>query len=484
MADYKKIEIGIVLRYYKRPDIQEAIIREADNKEIAISYGGTGYGKRPDVLHYPRDVLEMVKQGGTSFHCSEELWHNPLNIVTGMKARELDELRKGWDLILDIDCPELEYSKIAGDLLVQALKHHGIKHVSVKFSGNHGFHLGIPFEAFPETIHNTPVKHMFPDGPRKIAAYLQDMIRQPLADRLLAKHPPHTIAKNVGKEPNELTTNGQFDPFKVLDIDTILIASRHLYRMPYSLNEKSGLASVVIEPDEILAFDKQNARPDLVNPTKTFLDRTKIIPGEAKKLLVNSLDHQVKIEPEVKQTKKTYEPVTEAIPEEYFPPCIQEISKGLEDGKKRALFILTNFLSSVGWSYDQIEDYLEKWNKRNPDPLREVTINGHLRHHKQSKKNAPPPNCINKAYMVDLGVCKPDGFCKANTQPRDENFAPRIKNPANYTKAKQRSIARLNEKKPRKKKTTKKPTSQTDHKQDSPPSDHPSPQSQTPHNDA
>lgn len=473
MADYKKIPISTVLKYYKRPEIQRAIVDAAEHKEIAMSYGGTGYGKRPDVLHYPRDILEMVKRGGTSFHCSEELWHNPLQVTTGMKPTELNELRKGWDLILDIDCPELEYSKIAGDLLVHALKHHGVKHISVKFSGNHGFHIGIPFEAFPATVNGKPVKDLFPDGPRRIASYLQDMIRDPLAQRLLEKHPLATIAQNIGKPANELSTNGRFNPFAVLAIDTVLIASRHLYRMPYSLNEKSGLVSTVIKPEDILTFDKNTARPELVKDTPPFLQRDPIIPGEARQLLVNAFDHNVKIEPDIEIKKKEYEPVTEAVPEEYFPPCIKTISQGLEDGRKRALFILLNFLKSVGWSYDQIETYLHQWNERNPEPLREVVINGHLRHHKNTKKKILPPNCTNKAYMVDLGVCNPDGFCKANTDPRNEKFAPRIKNPANYAVAKQRSIARLNERKPRKKKTTKQTTSQNDHKQDSPPDPHP-----------
>jgi len=454
MADYKKIHISTVLKYYKRPEIQDAIVREAEHKEIAMSYGGTGYGKRPDTLQYPRDVLEMVKRGGTSFHCSEELWHNPLQVTTGMRAQELNELRRGWDLILDIDCPELEYSKIAADLLVQALQHHGLNYISIKFSGNHGFHIGVPFEAFPETVHGTPVKHMFPDGPRKIAAYLQDMIAEPLASRLLAMHPTATIAQNVGKTPDELMTHGSFDAFKVLAIDTVLIASRHLYRMPYSLNEKSGLASVVITADEILPFNKEkHARPEHVKPDRLFLDRTRVTAGEARSLLIHAFDHKVKIHEDIAPAeKKEYEPVTSAVPEEYFPPCIQKILSGLEDGRKRALFILTNFLFSVGWSYTQIETFLFEWNKKNPEPLREVTIQGHLRHHKTNKKRVLPPNCVNKAYMVDLGVCAPDGFCKANTDPRDDNFSPRIKNPTNYAIFKQRNVARENEKKGAKKK--------------------------------
>ena len=61
-------------------------------------------------------------------------------------------LRKGWDLVIDIDCPYWPYSKIIADLVVKALRHHHISAISAKFSGNKGFHIGVPFEAFPQKI--------------------------------------------------------------------------------------------------------------------------------------------------------------------------------------------------------------------------------------------------------------------------------------------------------------------------------------------
>jgi hypothetical protein len=276
------------------------------------------------------------------------------------------------------------------------------------------------------------------------------MIRKPLADRLLEKHNLSTIAENIGRESGELIKEGVFDPFEVLDIDTILIASRHLYRMPYSLNEKSGLASVVITPEEILGFKKEDALPEKVVPTMQFLPRENVIRGEASKLVVQAFDFKAKIEPMIKIEKKEYEVPEEAVPDMFFPPCIKAISEGLQDGKKRAVFILINFLRSMGWSYEQVEEYIENWNEKNPEPLREVIWKGQLRHHKAMKKKVLPPNCANKAYMIDLGVCKPDGLCRANTEPGHENFAARIKNPANYARARQRMAAEHAEKQPKK----------------------------------
>ncbi len=440
MAEYQKIHISTLLKYYKRLEIQQALVSAGEHKEVAMSYGGTDYGKRPDVLSYPKDVLEMVKQGATSFHCSEELWSNPLQIATGMKPEEYNHLRTGWDLILDIDCKELEYSKIAADILIQALKHYGINCISVKFSGNHGFHIGVPFEAFPEFVNyngqNTPVKNLFPEGPRKIAGYLQGMINNVLRQKLLEKEAPAVIAQKSGKKVEEIIKQCVFDPFAVLAIDTVLIASRHLYRMPYSLNEKSCLVSVVIKPEQILSFDKSTASPEKVVPSMKFLERNKAVPNEAKNLFVQAFDaksvysHASAITQivEKKNAEKIFEPVASAIPEQYFPPCIQKISQGLTDGKKRALLILINFLNSIGWSYEQIENYVKEWNKKNPDPLRETYILGQLRYIKTKK--VLPPNCDNLAYMKGINVCFPDGFC------------PKIKNPVNYAIAKQRIAAK------------------------------------------
>lgn len=448
------IHLSTLLKHYKRREIQEEMIEAAKEKEIAVKYGDKGFGKRPDVLNHPNDVLEFAKNGATSFHCSEELWHNPLQIDTGMKRQELDDLRKGWDLVLDIDCPWLDYSQIAGDLLIHALKYHGIEHMGVKFSGNHGFHIAVPFEAMPEKVHNNDTKLLFPDGPRKIAMYLQEMIRNQLSNRLLEAETISQIMAKTKKKPEELMKQKRFDPFTLLSIDTVLISSRHMYRMPYSFNEKSGLVSIPINPKKIMDFDKSMAMAEKVSVENAFLPRKNIKSGEASKLLVQAFDYHPPVSMLNEKTKSLkqkadFEIPLSAVPENFFPPCIQNIAKGLQDGKKRAAFVLINFLTSLGWGYDKIETYLTEWNKRNPEPLRDQYYLGQLRYHQQQKKQALPPNCTNKAYMVGMGVCAPDSFCGANSEPGAEGFSPRIKNPVNYALKKQRLVNLTN--KPEKK---------------------------------
>ena len=130
------IHISTLLNYYKRPDVQEALVEAGRDREVGVYYArNTTYGKRPDILSYPRDILAFAQNGATSFHISEERWSNPLAIVTGMPRNEQDSLRSGWDLVIDIDCPWLEYSQVAAHVIVEKFRSMDISCFSVKFSG-------------------------------------------------------------------------------------------------------------------------------------------------------------------------------------------------------------------------------------------------------------------------------------------------------------------------------------------------------------
>lgn len=409
MAQYHKQDLKLVLAHYSRPEIIEQIVSHSHNKEVVGSFGGTGYAKRPDIVQYGNDILEQVKKGVTSFHASEELWLDPLNIETGMRPEQLNELRIGWDLLLDIDGSHIEYAKIASALIVKALLSYGIHNMSVKFSGNKGFHIGIPFESFPSQYNGKPLKDLFPTVPRAIASLLSQDIKQSLQKELLAFQSIDVIQKTVG---SAIIFEGVFDPFKAVDIDTIAITSRHLYRQVYSVNEKSGLVSVPINPKKILQFEREMV-PMVNCPISKFswLDRTKSVPGEASRLLLQAMDAYAQVvmrqEEEAlkkkmvrEQRAKEFEPLTEKIPEELFPPTIQALLEPLKDGKKRALFILTNFLRSVGYSAPETIARLDKWNQKHAEPLRASYFEGQMRYVTQDKDPVMPPNYDNDAYSI------------------------------------------------------------------------------------
>ena len=240
---------GALLRYYKRKDIQDAMVEHSLDKEVGVRYGD-GFGKRPDILKYPKEVIEWVKNGVTSFHVGEERWENPLELNSNLNRKQLDEIREGWDLLLDIDCKIFEYSKICAILIIRFLKYCGVKDISCKFSGGKGFHIGVPFEAFPSRIKDTETRLLFPEAPKKIAFYIKENIKEELGKRILelekgdfgqVKKKTELDKEIIRYEKNEFgdqVAKLEAEPF--LEIDTILIASRHLYRMPYSLHEGNG----------------------------------------------------------------------------------------------------------------------------------------------------------------------------------------------------------------------------------------------------
>ena len=477
------------LLYYKRKDIQRAIVTSCKDREVGVKYE-TGFGKRPDVLIYENDVLELVKKGATSFHISEELWSNPLQLSTELRKSDLNNLRIGWDLVLDIDCPYWFFSKLTTHLFIKALKQHAITAIGCKFSGNKGFHIGVSHKLFPEKVNNVPVKTLFPDGPKRIALYLLDYIsnnfisissgkivfddiytttieklanmtkktKKELSSFICPDCKRETECSELNKEeyicskcsyrifdskkflicpkckglmhkiqssesncvcgstkqPKEI-----FNPLSIINVDTLLISSRHMYRVPYSMHEKSDLVSVPIEPDEVLKFEKKQAEPDNVLTDKSFINTSSIKREEAKTLIIQAFDFQIK--KEAYKKSKVYDLPETAIPEEFFPPSIKQGLEGLQDGKKRFLFILINFLSTLGWTYPKIEELVYEWNSKNPEPLKQNYILGQLRYVKAQKKVIPPPNYTTGIYK-DLGLHEP------------ENIVRKYKNPVTYAK--------------------------------------------------
>jgi hypothetical protein len=394
--------------YYSRKEIQKIIFEFSKNREVVPIFF-YGFGKRPDALQYPSDVFELVKKGATSFHCSEELWSDPLKIQTGMNEKQLNELRTGWDFLIDIDSRYIDYSKILAELIINFLEFHGIKNLGLKFSGSKGFHILIPWKSFPKEVNETKTSNMFPEWPRIITRYITDRIEKKLIDKITELSKPGKYVRDF-KAPKEVIP------------DLILVSPRHLFRAPYSLHEKTALASIVINPGSVRNFELKDA-----DPVKLSEDKLKnFIPdaeeGEASELLMQALDWHKEKNPE--EEKKSFEFSNAKtiklsnLSEDNFPPCIKKILQGLEDGQNRSLFALINLFRSIGMEKDEIEQRIEEWNKKNNPRLKEGIIKSQLSWNYR-RRPMMPPNC--KEFYQGLGVCIPDSLCNI------------IKNPVNYT---------------------------------------------------
>ncbi len=471
----RKVQI-IAPAFYSRKDIQEKIFNFCKNRETVPRYL-EGFGKRPDILDYPSDIISLVKRGATSFHCSEEIWSDPLKINTDMSIEDYDQIRTGWDFLIDIDSKYLDYSKIAARLIIKFLEYHGVNNVGIKFSGSKGFHILIPWKSFPEEINGEKTSDKFPEWPRAIAAYIsesthdkltEEIIRMsnitpsyevsyiPTKENAVEKKVSYYLCEKCGSKMNSMKSvkknircnscnydmkklsekkiyyaesngdNSEKNPslFKkrittknLIDtVDIILVAPRHLFRAPYSLHEKTSLVSTVITKEELENFEVRMADP-LKIEVRDYAPSPK--KDEAKELLLQALDWaRKKSLPEKKKYEGTSIDIKGLkITEEMFPDIIKKILIGLkQDGRKRALSVLISFFSSLEFPKEYIEEKVYEWNKKNYKPLKEGYIKSQIEWGLRNKRL--PPN-YDKPLYKDL---IPEGFSTEG-----------LKNPINYT---------------------------------------------------
>lgn len=396
MGEREKPQDWKIRQYYQQQELVARIVRLSEYREIAPTYP-EGYGKRPDAINFPGDFNQLVENGAVAFHASVEKWRNPLLIDN---VKDEDKLREGWDLVIDIDCDySFELAKDTAELVIQELEEHGVENISIKFSGNRGFHIGVRGEAFPETIGGEHISNHYPELPRGLVNYLRENIEDEMIE-LVQKH---------GLE-DEMQVDDGVDPYQVSDIENDW-GSRHLFRMPYSIHDGSWLVSKPIRKDEISDFRKEDAEMDKIEFEVGFLNEYET--GEATNLAVQAMDYieeqRMERKEERKQrAEKDFERPEDAIPEKYFPPTINNILEGLEDGRKRGLFILINFLRTVGYSWEQIDAKIWDWNERNDEPLRDAYVKTQLDWHQRRGEDVPPPNYDSNGYYKDMQVYEGD----------------------------------------------------------------------------
>ncbi len=427
-----------VYNWYSKESVQNALLEIAQNREIVSVYRDGAFGKRPNIIQYPADIVQSVAEGTIAFHGSVERWEQPMNLDVAMTKKDLDNLRQGWDVLIDPDVKDFEMAKIVTKVIIGGLKDYGVRNYSVKFTGGKGFHIGIPFESLPNKVNLQPTKLLYPDTLQKIIEFLKWYMKDQLKQELQALDSPENIAKRIGKSVNDIVSKNEIEPFKIVSMD--IFSSRHLFRLPYSLHESTLLVSLPIKPEHIDKFEREQASPEKVKVEDKFLI-TKA-KGDAELLVVEALDWATKHMKETKETlpKPKQFKRLKAIPEMYFPPCIKTILDGMADGRKRSLFILINFLRNMGWDADKTEKRIFEWNEKNYPPLRNNYLRGQLRwHFRQGERNLAPPNCDNENFYKPLGLYD---LCK-------DLHSRGIKNPVSYPIRKVSKIDKLKVNKPK-----------------------------------
>jgi len=175
MVDFQKL-----MNYYSRESVLKAITDISKNREVVSVFSDGRFGKRPDVIQYPQDVLQAVSEGTVSFHGSVERWSQPMKLDVGLTKADFDKMRIGWDIFIDPDVADLEISKVVVKQILEALKDHGVQSYSVKFTGGKGFHIGIPFESIPEKLNMKDSSTLFPELLARTIEYLKWYLKDQL----------------------------------------------------------------------------------------------------------------------------------------------------------------------------------------------------------------------------------------------------------------------------------------------------------------
>ncbi|MFH1229545.1 MAG: DNA primase small subunit domain-containing protein [Candidatus Aenigmatarchaeota archaeon] len=402
-----------VLRYYSREDVQNAILKFAKDKEIVGSLEDGSFLKRPDILMYPKDIEEKVKKGVVAFHCSVENWYNPMQLSTGISQKDMEAMRKGFDLIIDIDSKsKLSHGLIAAGVIFNFLKDLGVK-PTMKFSGRRGIHLGIASNAFPQTIDFNKISSRYPELLQTLAEFIREKAKEQMLEEMI------NFEGGVGALVNTMPSVSELSPYSFIELEKGW-SNRHLFRMPYSLHPAQWLVSVPIKIENLKNFKPEDARPGNVRTDAEFLVNK---DGEATELLLQAMEWKSK-QPREAVRKAVIGPRYEKlIPEDFFPPCIKLILNGLGDGKKRSLFTLLTYLRNMNWTQDEIEKKIREWNAKNATPLTERFLSTQLKWHFRQSRMMLPANCSTGLFYEDMGVCKPDQTC---------GLLKNVKNPIKY----------------------------------------------------
>lgn len=426
--------------YYSRPDVQKAILEEGRGREIVSVLRDGRFGRRPDMLQYPADIEQAVRDGAASFHGSVERWKQPMQLEAGQTRQQLDTLRAGWDVLIDVDIKDFDLAKIFVKAFATALRDHGVTSFGLKYTGGKSFHMAVPFEALPESVDMKTIVLQYPEAMQKILEYLKWYTTEPLRDALLSFATPAELAEKVGKNAVDIVSDEGIEPFKIAGMD--IFSSRHMFRLPYSLHEKSLLVSLPIRIEQLDAFRKEDAAPENVKVAERFVDRD-VKRREAEALVVDAFDWAAthmkeKLETLPQERKQPEKLMRFAEPQ--FPPCVHAILKGIADGKKRSAFILINFLRNMGWTQDEVDKRLSEWNGHNYPPLPANYLRTQLRWHVMQQRTLLPPNCDNENFYRSFGVCKPDATCMAGAKAAGQIT---IKNPVNYAFRRMRHEAKV-----------------------------------------
>lgn len=267
-------------------------------------------------------------------------------------------------LDLDIDDIENNFFKIKQDLLLLIRRLKTLffledKDIEIFFSGSKGFHILVSHKVFGFQ-------------PSK------DINKQ---------------YKKVAVELNSYTVNQS--------VDTKIYDNKRLFRVPNTVNSKTGLYKVLISYEKIKKMNSFNELKSYASKPKPSIPKMyKYNPKarEAFDSLIERIDKEEKDKVNSKLAK-------EFIRRKELLPCVQYIlNNGCSKGQRNNTTVaLANSLFQIGKTYDEVYEIITYWNsEKNEDPLDESEIRSTVT---SAFNNAKENRFYGCAAFKDLDVC-------------------------------------------------------------------------------
>ncbi len=267
-------------------------------------------------------------------------------------------------LDLDIDDIEKNFDKIKQDLALvlrrlKTLFHLSDKDIELYFSGSKGFHI---------LVHHT----------------------------IFGFEPCRNINKQYKKVAVELKT---YTVNK--SVDTKIYDNKRLFRIPNTINHKTGLYKVAISYEQIKNMSSYEELKQYASAPKTSKPQMYKYNAKAREafdLLIERIDAEEKAKINTKLAK-------EFIQKRELLPCVQYILKnGCAKGQRNNTTVaLANSLFQIGKDFDEVLEIITYWNlEKNEDPLDQAEIRTTVM---SAYNNAKQNRFYGCTVFKDLDVC-------------------------------------------------------------------------------
>ncbi len=274
-----------------------------------------------------------------------------------------------FDLDADIETEE-SFQQVKRDtLLVIAYLQQNLKipekYIELYFSGAKGFHILVQ----PEVFGAHPEEHL------------------------------NIVYKAIALIANKNTITKPIDPG--------IYDRKRLFRIPGSINGKTGLYKAPLSADKLRRCDLESVRKHARKPRRLFRPRPRLV-NEARNKYYELLYRLYTAK------KKTRKAPQEKFYFEEILPCVEQIlENGVADGERNIVSVgVASSLFQSGKDYDEILGIMENWDLKNDPPVQEEDPNEIARTVASAHKMFNSERGYGCSHFKSLGYCVED--CKLN----------------------------------------------------------------------